>query len=61
MSEETKVRDHININKCITHLLSVEVKIDEACKAVILLASLPKSFETLVTILLVGKKYVDHG
>ena len=56
MSEETDVRDHINnFNKCITQLLSVEVKIDEEDKAVILLASLSKSYETLVTTLLVGK------
>ena len=56
MSEERDVRDHINnFNKCITQLLSVEVKIDEEDKAVILLASLPKSYETFVTTLLVRK------
>ena len=43
MSEETNVRDHINnFNKCITQLLSVEVKIDDEDKAIILLASLSK-------------------
>ena len=56
MSEETNVRGHINnFNKCITQLLSAEVKIDEEDKAVILLAFLPKSYETFVTMLLVGK------
>ena len=56
MSEETDVRDHINnFNKYITQLLSVEVQIDDEYKAIILLASLPKLYETLVTTLLVGK------
>ena len=56
MSEESDVRDRkINLNKCITQLLSVDIKIDKKDKAVILLASVPKSYETLVTTLLVGK------
>ena len=54
MNETSDVKDHINnFNKCITQLLSVEIKIDEEDKSVILLASLPKSYETLVTTLLV--------
>ena len=54
--EGPNIGDHINkFNKCITQSLSVEVKIDEKAKAIILLASLPKSYETLVTILLLGK------
>ena len=56
IGEETDIRDQINnFNECITQLLSVEVKIDEEDKAIILLASLSKSYETLVTTLLVGK------
>ena len=36
MSEETNVRDHINnFNKCITRLLSVEVKLDDEDKKII--------------------------
>ena len=53
MSEETDVRDHIN--NSITQLLSVNVRINEENKVVILLASLTKSYETLITTLLVGK------
>ena len=56
MSEETNVRDHINnFKKCITQLLSVEVKIGDEDKAIILLASLHKSYETLVTTLWLEK------
>ncbi|KAL5563946.1 hypothetical protein UlMin_033693 [Ulmus minor] len=48
---------HINkFNKCITQLLSAEIEIDEEDQAIILLASLLKSYETLVTTLLVGKQ-----
>lgn len=55
MTEGTDVRDHINkFNKCITQLLRIKVKIEEE-RAIILLVSLPKSFEKLLTALLVGK------
>ena len=54
MNEKSDVMDHINnFNKYITQLLSIEVKIDEEYKIVILLTSLLKSYETLVTTLLV--------
>ena len=36
-------------------ITTVKVKIDDKDKVIILLASLPKSYETLVTTLLVGK------
>ena len=56
MSEGIDIRDHINqFNKCITQLLSLEVNIEDKDQAIILLSSLPKSYETLVTMLLVGK------
>ena len=56
MSEGSDIRDHINqFNKCITQLLSLEVKIDDEDQVIILLSSLPKSYETLVTTLLVRK------
>ena len=47
MSEENDITDHINnLNKCISQLLSVEVKIEKENKAIILLVSLPKSYKT---------------
>ena len=56
MSEGSDVRNHINqFNKCITQLLSLEVEIEAEDQAIILLSSLPRSYETLVTTLLVGK------
>ena len=56
IDEETYVRDHKNnFSKCITQLLSVDVKIDKEHKTVILLAPIPKTYETLVSTLLVGK------
>ena len=57
MDEGMNVRDHINkSNKCVTQLLSVEVKIDEGDQVIMLLASLPKLNEIVVTMLLVGRK-----
>ena len=48
------VTDYINkFNKCLTQLLSVEVKIDEEDQTIILLKPLPKSYKTVVTTLLV--------
>ena len=56
MQASSDVTSHINkFNKCITQLLSVEIEIDEEDQAIILFTSLPKSYETLVTTLLVGK------
>ena len=56
MSKGSDIRDHINqFNKCITQLLSLEVKIEDEDQAIILLSSRPKSYEKLVTTLLVGK------
>jgi hypothetical protein len=56
MDDDIDVRDHLNkFNKCVTELLNVDVKIEDEDKAIMLLSSLPKSYETLVTTLLVGK------
>ena len=43
------------LNKVISELLIVDVKIDEEDKALILLSSLPKSYDNIVTIMLYGK------
>ena len=54
MDEKMDVTDYINkFNKCLTQLLSVEVKIDEEDQTIILLKPLPKSYKTVVTTLLV--------
>lgn len=56
MDEDGDVKDHINkFNMCITQLSNVEVNIDKEDRAIILLAFLSKSYESLVTTLLVGK------
>ncbi|KAF4355007.1 hypothetical protein G4B88_008482, partial [Cannabis sativa] len=55
MVQGKDVRDHINrFNKCITHLLSVKVKIDENDQAIILLyqailSSMSHTDQALVT------------
>ena len=47
MNEGTMVLEHLNFfNKVISKLLSVDVKIDEEVKALILLSSLSESYDT---------------
>ena len=56
MDERIDIRDQINkFNKCVTQLSSVKVKIDEEDQTIILLTFLSKSYETVVTMFLVGK------
>ena len=55
--EETNFNQHLDeFNKITTELPSLEVKIEEEDKALLLLASLPSSFDNIVTTLLFGKK-----
>ena len=57
MKEGTTVLEHLNFfNKAINELLTVDIKIDEEDKALILLSSLPLSYDHIVTITLYGKK-----
>ena len=57
MNEETTVFEHLNFfNKVISELLPVDVKIDEKDKALILLSSLPESYNLIVTTMLYGKE-----
>ena len=50
MSKRSDIRDNINqFNKYITQLLSLEIKIEAEDQAIILLFSLLKLYETLVT------------
>lgn len=56
MDKGTNARDHISkFNMRITQLLGVEIKIDEEDQMLILLTSLSKSYETLMTILSVER------
>ena len=56
MNEGIDVGDYTNkFDKYTVQLLSIEVKIDGEVKDVILLATLLKSYETLMIIILIGK------
>ena len=57
MKEKTSVLEHLNFyNKIISELLSVDMKIDEEDKTLILLSSLPEPFDHIVTTILYGKE-----
>ena len=57
MKEGTTVLEHLNFfNKVISEFLAVDVNIDEKDKALILLSSLPESYDHIVTAILYGKK-----
>ena len=56
MQEGTVVLEHLNLfNMIISELLAVDVKIDEEDKALILLSSIPQSYDHIVTTMLYGK------
>ncbi|KAK8951459.1 hypothetical protein KSP39_PZI004612 [Platanthera zijinensis] len=56
MSESNKLLEHMNaFNKLISQLRSMDVKVEEEDQALILLSSLPKSYDHLVTTILYGK------
>jgi hypothetical protein len=57
MEENTDLLEHLNkFNMLNTQLLNFGVKIEEEDKAILLLASLPSSYDHLVTTLLYGKE-----
>ena len=59
MQEGSNLAEHINVfNQLIADFGKVEVKIDEEDRAIILLCSLPGSYEHLVTTLTYGKEDV---
>jgi len=59
MQEGSDLAEHINVfNQLIADLGKVDVKIDEEDRAIILLCSLPGSYEHLVTTLTYGKEDV---
>ncbi|VFQ77330.1 unnamed protein product [Cuscuta campestris] len=64
MVEEANFNGHLDeFNKITTELESIDVKIEEEDKALLLLASLPSSFDNIVTTLLFGKETLkfDEG
>ena len=57
MKEGTPVLEHLKFfNKIISELLLVDVKIDKEDKVLILLSSLPESYDYIVTTMLDGKE-----
>ena len=55
--EGTSMLEYINFfNKVINELLTIDVKIDEEDKALILLSSLSQSYDHIITIMLNGKE-----
>jgi len=57
MAEEPNFNQHLNeFNKVITELTSLEVKIEEEDKVLLLLAVLPSSFDNIMSTLLVQKR-----
>jgi len=57
MNEGITVLEHLNVfNKIISELLTVDVKINGEDKALILLSSLPQSYDHITTTMLYGKE-----
>src|SRR4051812_23158553 len=60
MAEGTPILQHLNAsNKIVIDLLALEVKLEEEDKTLILLSSLPPSFDHLVTTILYGKETLE--
>ena len=59
MTEGQSVQAHLShFQKILTNLLSVGENVEEKTKALVLLASLPPSYESLMSTLLVGKSTI---
>jgi len=57
MKEKTAMLEHLNFfNKVIRELLVVDVKINEKNKSLILLSSLPESYDHIITTMIYSKK-----
>jgi len=56
MKEGTPIKDHLDkLNKILMDLKNIDVRIDEEDQALILLCSLPPSFEIFVNSMLYGR------
>ena len=59
MKEGTPILEHVNIFiKIVSDLLCLEVKLEEEDKALLLLATLPPSYDHLVTTILYGREHL---
>src|SRR5438045_5601906 len=57
MKEGTPILQHLNLfNKIVSDLLALEVKLEEEDKALLLLGSLPPSYDHVVTTIMCGKE-----
>ena len=60
MAEGADLAQHVHtFNKIISDLLRIDIKLDDENKAMMLLSSLPASYEQLVTTLLWGKETLE--
>ena len=60
MKEGMPILQHLNtFNKIVSDLLALEVKLKKKDKALILLSSLPPSYDHLVTTILYGKETLE--
>ncbi|KAK8916497.1 hypothetical protein KSP39_PZI022667 [Platanthera zijinensis] len=56
MSDGAQLLDHLNVfNKLVSQLRNMDVKVEEEDQTLLLLSSLPRSFDHLVTTILYGK------
>ena len=62
MTESTSVKKHVdNFNRIVLDLQGVDVKIDDEDQALILLCSLPSSYENFIDTMLYGRETISVG
>ena len=60
MKEGTPILQHFNaFNRILNDLLALEVKVEEEDKALLLLFSLPSSYDDLATTIMYGKETLE--
>ena len=60
MNEGTPILQHLNtFNRILSDLLALEVKLEEKDKALLLLSSLPSSYDHLATTIMYGKESLE--
>ena len=61
MKEDTPILQHLNtFNRILSDLLALEVKLEQEDKALLLLSSLPSSYDHLATTIMYGKETLEH-